>query len=540
MRNWLSEFSRNSKTPPGKIDPHTLRNALIEFKAFIRLNDSCTAVLYACCMHRGKKEHVSIGELSAFLEPLLHHRDVVLAVESLVIHGFLLYGSEGPFTNYYNHVYLSPAAETALRTSDKKALPTEPNNDADHMLMIIYARAVSFRNRSIGLKDWIHFTEEIIQLRELPFIQHLYRAKLSKKHRAIALFTGVLHQIDQHRLEQSTLLQLFCNSALELARLNIELQNTFHPLFAKELLERFTNEHGLVRIGAHSSWSAIIHHVDNHVQQVRPESPALQLFDHQTIHPKTLFYNPDTKTKVLQLQKILMPSNLRKFEKLMVKNGEPTGIISLLSGGPGTGKTELAKQLALETGRDLLVFDVTQQRNMYFGETEKAIKHVFDDYRRICKHSKHAPILFFNEGDAVFNNRSDLKSNTSQTENSVQTILLQEMEIFQGIMIITTNRPASFDPAFERRILLHIPILDPVAEVRLALVRHLFPSIADVDAKRIAENYAFTAAQLGVFRKQWELETIIRLRREKLEVALENFLKGINQKPRHAIGFVAA
>jgi hypothetical protein len=537
MRNWLAELSSKSKRPVGKINVDEVATTFNEFKSFLRLNEACTAVLYAFCALRGKKQHVCIGELIEFIEPLLNQSQVADAVESLVVRGYFLFGSEGPFNNYYDHIYLSHPAERALRNSDKKALPSSPSNDFDYVLMMIYARAVSFRNRTILMSEWIKFTQELRELRELPFIHHLFRAKLTKTHRSISLFTGILHQIDQHRLEQSTIIHLFCNSALEIARLKKELLDPSHPLFTSNVLERYKNEHGMIRIGAHPVWAAMIHETDEQPQKVLPSSPALQLFDYQSIIPKKLFYNPETNGKVEQLRKILIPSNLRKFEKIAHKNGEPGGIISLLSGGPGTGKTELARQLALETGRDLLFFDVTQQRNMYFGETEKAIKQVFDDYQRICKQSKNAPILFFNEGDAVFSSRTAMKGNMTQTENSVQTILLQEMEVFNGVMIITTNRPESFDAAFGRRILLNIEINDPVAEVRVELLGYFFPSLPQIEAKKLAESYSFTAAQLGVFRKQWELNGIIKSSKLPLLEALETYLQSLSGKPIKRIGF---
>ena len=128
----------------------------------------------------------------------------------------------------------------------------------------------------------------------------------------------------------------------------------------------------------------------------------------------------------------------------------------------------------------------------------------------------------------------------TQTENSIQTILLQELEIFEGIMIITTNRPQSFDAAFNRRILLHLEILDPIPELRVELLRHLFPTLNDKEIQTLANIYAFTAAQLGVFRKQWELDAIIRTKRDSLFHTLESFLQGLNEKPRKGIGSKAA
>ena len=149
MRNWLSEFSRNSKRPAGKINTDSLADTLTEFKSFLHLNDACTAVLYAFCTLRGKKQHVCVGEIIEFMEPILTQDQVSNSVEILVVRGFFLFGSEGPFNNFYDHISLSHPAERALRNSDKKALPTYPPNDYDHTLMMIYARAVSFRNRSI-------------------------------------------------------------------------------------------------------------------------------------------------------------------------------------------------------------------------------------------------------------------------------------------------------------------------------------------------------------------------------------------------------
>jgi hypothetical protein len=539
MRNWLAEFSRTSKRNPGKINVEEQKSKLEEFKSFVQMKDNHVMVLYSFCMLRGKKQHVCIGELIEYLENQISQDEIVSSVESLVVKGFFLFGSEGPFSNYYDHIYLSHPAEVALRNSDHKSLPKYPESDDDYILMFIYARAVSFRNRSILLKEWIDFTHEAIKMREIPFLKYLYSAKLSKKDNAIALFTAILHQIDQHRLETNTLIQLFCNTALEISRMKKELANPMLPLYTKELLERHKNEYGLIRIGAHDSWGSTLHSQIDTTVKVAPLSPALQLFDYRTIYPKKLFYNPDTNEKVRILRKILIPTNFKKFENRTKKNGDCGGVISLLSGGPGTGKTELARQLALETQRDLLLFEVTEQRNMYFGETEKAIKQVFSDYRRIARQVKNAPILFFNEGDSVFAKRKESNSNTSQTENTVQTILLQELEVFTGILIITTNLPNSFDAAFDRRILLKIDIGNPNAEVRFDLIRYIFPMISIDAAKNLSLNYEFTAAQLGVFQKQWELKSIIKEIRGSQVEALEQFLASLNSTYKRRIGFVA-
>jgi hypothetical protein len=86
---------------------------------------------------------------------------------------------------------------------------------------------------------------------------------------------------------------------------------------------------------------------------------------------------------------------------------------------------------------------------------------------------------------------------------------------------------------------LNIEIYDPVAEVRFELLRHLFPLIPEVDAKRLADTYTFTAAQLGVFRKQWELNSIVKVSKGSLLEELEVFLQPMSGKARKRIGFAA-
>ena len=83
----------------------------------------------------------------------------------------------------------------------------------------------------------------------------------------------------------------------------------------------------------------------------------------------------------------------------------PSGITVLFHGAPGTGKTASTYQIAKNTGRDIMMVDISDTKSMWFGESEKRIKAVFADYNKSLKYSKIAPILVFNEADAVFSKR---------------------------------------------------------------------------------------------------------------------------------------
>ena len=231
------------------------------------------------------------------------------------------------------------------------------------------------------------------------------------------------------------------------------------------------------------------------------------------------------------------PVNQSNYQKLLAETENFSGITVLLSGGPGVGKTELARQLALQTKRDLYLFQPSQQRSKWFGDTEKNIQRVFQDYRKACDQSAITPILFFNEADSVIHKRSDAGSVTSQTENAVLTILLQELEQFDGILICTTNRPDAFDEAFDRRFLLKINIDDPEQQTRSALLGHYFEQLSSAEIQELSA-YPFTAAELDNFKKQQLIARLAQQESEKIAQDLESFLAQLHKNKRqNKIGY---
>ncbi|MDR2479397.1 MAG: ATP-binding protein, partial [Treponema sp.] len=127
-----------------------------------------------------------------------------------------------------------------------------------------------------------------------------------------------------------------------------------------------------------------------------------------SITPKTLFYPEKTRRAIDDLAALLRPEQFLDVQKRLGESGMRTGFACLFSGGPGTGKTETAHQIARITGRDIMQVDIANTKSMWFGESEKQIKELFDKYRSCVKKSKTAPILLFNEADAVFGKRQVL------------------------------------------------------------------------------------------------------------------------------------
>ncbi|HET7840055.1 MAG TPA: ATP-binding protein, partial [Terriglobia bacterium] len=141
------------------------------------------------------------------------------------------------------------------------------------------------------------------------------------------------------------------------------------------------------------------------------------------------------------------------------------GISALFAGPSGTGKTMAAQVMARSLGMPLYRIDLAGIMNKYIGETEKRLKRVFE----ACSRSE--VVLFFDEADALFGQRTQVKDAHDRFANIEIDYLLQLMEQFDGVAILATNRKADLDKAFLRRIRFIIDFLNPGPEERLALWR---------------------------------------------------------------------
>jgi AAA+ superfamily predicted ATPase len=145
------------------------------------------------------------------------------------------------------------------------------------------------------------------------------------------------------------------------------------------------------------------------------------------------------------------------------------GITSLFSGDSGTGKTLAAEVVANQLGLDLYRIDLSQVVSKYIGESEKNLNRVFDS-ADAC-----GAVLLFDEADALFGRRSEVKDSHDRYANIEVSFLLQRMEAYRGLAILTTNRKSALDTAFTRRIRFIIDFPFPDANQRSAIWRRAFP-----------------------------------------------------------------
>ena len=217
------------------------------------------------------------------------------------------------------------------------------------------------------------------------------------------------------------------------------------------------------------------------------------------IKAKKLFYSLDNERQILDLTKLLREENFKNIQNRLSENSMRTGFACIFSGPPGTGKTETAYQIARETGRDIMFVNISETKSCWFGESEKLIKEVFERYRNYVKKEDKAPILLFNEADAVLGKRreiSDSSGGVDQTENAIQNIILQEMEDLNGILIATTNMTKNLDKAFERRFLYKIEFAKPNTEAKKLIWQSLIPDLSESDAVCLADQFDFSGGQI--------------------------------------------
>ena len=219
---------------------------------------------------------------------------------------------------------------------------------------------------------------------------------------------------------------------------------------------------------------------------------------------KKLFYNKEEHIQIERLSQLLDVDKFKDVQSRMRSAGMRTGFTCLFFGQPGTGKTETVFQIARATGREIIQVNLAAIKNCYVGESEKNIQRVFDEYRDKLQKSSVAPILFFNEADGILGKRYlEVDNAANQMENTIQNIILQNMETFEGILIATTNLKENFDKAFERRFLYKIEFKSPDEDVRRLIWLSFFPNLSDKDAAILAAKYKFNGGQIeNISRKQ--------------------------------------
>ena len=255
--------------------------------------------------------------------------------------------------------------------------------------------------------------------------------------------------------------------------------------------------------------------ISDQLQYGKPDSNAKKPFlpkltlpiKPEDIIEKKLFFN-ETQSQikeVFQLTSDAYDDIITRF----TEQGLQPSLTMLFHGDAGTGKTELVKQIAKQNNRVIIMVDLSLLHNMFIGESEKNIRRVFKEYREAVAHFERTPIMLFNEADAIFSKRNVVQKSVDQMFNSVQNMLLQELEDFKGIFIATTNMLINMDSAFDRRILYKLNFEKPDKTTRFSILKEQFPIVEENFLRKVSTDHSLTGGQIDNVKKRCLTEQLL-------------------------------
>ena len=320
-----------------------------------------------------------------------------------------------------------------------------------------------------------------------------------------------------------------------------QLNANTHVLQEAKMIE-YNNDEGFVdRESFRMTWAAKRElFPELNLVSMNQDKDRKNVIKHEEIVAKQLYYDDEVSRQIEDLSQLLEESHYQDICSRLEANGYRTGFTCLFYGAPGTGKTETVLQLARQTGRDIMQVNISQIKSMWVGESEKNIKEIFDKYRAKVEKATIAPILLFNEADAIIGKRQEgAERAVDKMENSIQNIILQEMENLKGILIATTNLAQNMDKAFERRFLYKIKFNKPTLKARMQIWHSMLPDLKETDIRILAERYDFSGGQIENIARHHAIDSILHgegnLTLDTLMAHCDN--ERLEQVERKRIGF---
>jgi SpoVK/Ycf46/Vps4 family AAA+-type ATPase len=506
----LTGKSKLSDTFYTKVKPHAAFVA-----KFFRLTEN-QAVFFAVFMNNAHDSSIRLKDISTHLDcsPIRLMRNIE-DIDELVKRRLVRRSCRDRNSNY---TYRIPAEVQRCIMYSKPYKPASTKNlSADELLMHI---SELFQERSENELSTTYLVDELVALlndnRQLLFASKMLQLKKQSDDDddfLLALF--FCHKLineDDDEIYFSQIEVVYDDDGA-FRCVKRALRNLEHTLLEKGVIECINSDGFGSRDEFKLTEKAKEDYLSefSYVQKLKEKS-SKELIKHDKIVEKMLYYNEREQKQVGELAMLLDASHFGKVQERLTQKGMRAGFPCIFYGAPGTGKTETALQIARRTGRDIMQVNIAETKSMWFGESEKKIKAVFDKYRTLIDKLQTAPILLFNEADAIFGKRKTDAQNSSavdQTENAIQNIILQEMETLNGILIATTNLTQNLDKAFERRFLYKIEFGKPAISAKQSIWKTMLPDLPDPEALQLAQRYDFSGGQIENIARKHMVENII-------------------------------
>jgi len=472
---------------------------------------SFQAVLMAMSVNLGDDNCITIRDLSRSLGcqniTILAHLEDIDELERR----WIIRKTNAPLMQ--NGYHLNDGVINALSKNEPFVRPSRKAGDIYILLSFVFKLTHARNNNEISTDDLVSELNTLYDENEdLPFVQELRSLKLENS--SMLIISQMCRHLVNSNVREVSIdrLAFLFDKDFEMARQMRLLQNGSHELMRKGLVD-FTGNEGLKNRGefvlTDRARKTLLSEVkfdyfDNN------DNKCSEIIKCGSIIEKPLIFDKYMNEQYERFRLMLTEDNYCHIKNRLSECNMRTGLTVLLYGAPGTGKTETVKQIARITGRDIMQVNMSQIRSMWVGQSEKNIKSIFDNYREICSHSPIIPILLFNEADAVIGTRNEVTRNSvGKMENTLQNIILQEMEDFEGIFVATTNMATNFDKAFERRFLYKIEYTKPTENARKVLWHTIMPGLDKMTVDILAGKYLFSGGQIENISRKSMIDTIL-------------------------------
>lgn len=492
----IVEKAKNSKLSPEFYRKASLYIKYVSDKLDLTKEQS---VMLALFINRSDDDSIRISDLGEFVKCQTVHmlqylKDIDVLVKRELLRCHKGTGSDNKFISYRVQIELIDAIKL-----DEKYVPRTRKGLSCHELFAELEDI--FKLREDHEVSFEMMTQMIHSLFEdnhhLNFVQTIQKIDLDEKDEMLlVMFCHLFANNGDDNIYFYDLDFLFEKSAWR--RIKSDLRWGCHRLFNLNMIEN-ANDSGMASREkfrmTDTAKTELLSELDLDLRYSKMAAKDMIRFD--KIVEKKLFYGENVQSQITELSQLLENKHYHVIHTRMQESGLRCGFTCLFYGAPGTGKTETVLQLAHQTGRDIYQVNVSQIKSSWVGDSEKNIKRIFDTYREIARKNTTTPILLFNEADAIINKRMEgAESAVNKMENTIQNIILQEMETLDGILIATTNLAQNMDKAFERRFLYKIKFEKPTLEARMHIWHEMIPTLSEDDTKTLAEKYDFSGGQI--------------------------------------------
>ena len=478
------------------------------------------AVLFCICMERGPRR-VNYDDFANHLD-LSNIRVLSYAsdVDALVRRRLIRYRNVHDEDSFD----VNQSVIKALKRNEAYKLPTRTDLDCNDLFEQLNMLFDDLHNDAITPDNLLNELDELFSNNpQIGLVQQLNELRISGEYLLLLLlFSHLLINTDDNDIRFGQMECVFSDKSA-FTRAKGELRRAEHRLMQYNLIEHRSVD----GIADTQSYCLTAHAKRTLLAEMKLSSAEEKIADvlsHKTLTEKLLFYSEAIEHQVSELSTFFLPERYNEIRERMQQRGFRHGFSCLFYGGPGTGKTETVYQLARQTGRDILVVDVPQIKSKWVGDSEKNIKALFDRYRELVNRSEVAPILLFNEADAIIGIRKNGATNAvDKMENTIQNIILQEMESLDGILIATTNLADNLDTAFERRFLYKIKFEKPDASVRSLIWKQMIPELSPADATTLATTFDFSGGQIENIARKYAIHSVLHGEPESLLRSLQDY-----------------